>query len=87
MITDGKLTHVCRPSRTLLMGMAASLCMIGAAPAQTVAAEPTQSESASGKPNIVIIWGDDIGQSNISAYSHGLMGYQTPNIDAWRKKA
>jgi arylsulfatase len=33
------------------------------------------------KPNIVIFWGDDIGQSNISAYSHGLMGYKTPNID------
>jgi len=33
------------------------------------------------QPNIVIIWGDDIGQSNISAYSHGLMGYTTPNID------
>jgi len=33
------------------------------------------------RPNIVIIWGDDIGQSNISAYTHGLMGYQTPNID------
>src|SRR6187455_3391803 len=34
------------------------------------------------KPNIVIIWGDDIGQSNVSAYSRGLMGYQTPNIDS-----
>jgi arylsulfatase len=33
------------------------------------------------KPNIVVFWGDDIGQSNISAYSHGLMGYKTPNID------
>jgi arylsulfatase len=33
------------------------------------------------RPNIVIIWGDDIGQSNVSAYSMGLMGYQTPNID------
>src|SRR6187200_1007450 len=33
------------------------------------------------KPNIVIIWGDDIGQTNISAYSDGLMGYKTPNID------
>jgi arylsulfatase len=33
------------------------------------------------KPNIVIIWGDDVGQSNVSAYSHGLMGYKTPNID------
>ncbi len=37
--------------------------------------------SAQQKPNIVIIWGDDIGQSNISAYSRGVMGYQTPNID------
>ncbi|OIV42564.1 arylsulfatase [Flavobacterium johnsoniae] len=33
------------------------------------------------KPNILIIWGDDIGISNISAYSDGLMGYTTPNID------
>ena len=33
------------------------------------------------KPNILVIWGDDIGQSNVSAYTHGLVGYQTPNID------
>jgi arylsulfatase A-like enzyme len=33
------------------------------------------------KPNILVIWGDDIGQSNISAYTKGLMGYRTPNID------
>jgi len=33
------------------------------------------------KPNILVVWGDDIGQSNISAYTHGLMGYKTPNID------
>ena len=33
------------------------------------------------KPNIVVIWGDDIGIANLSCYSHGLMGYQTPNID------
>jgi len=33
------------------------------------------------KPNIVVIFGDDIGQSNISAYTMGLMGYRTPNID------
>jgi arylsulfatase A-like enzyme len=38
------------------------------------------------KPNIVIIWGDDIGQSNISAYTKGLMGYQTPNIDRMAKE-
>lgn len=34
-----------------------------------------------GKPNILVIWGDDIGISNLSCYSRGLMGYQTPNID------
>ncbi|MBA4064258.1 MAG: arylsulfatase [Isosphaera sp.] len=33
------------------------------------------------KPNICIIWGDDVGQSNISAYTMGLMGHRTPNID------
>ncbi len=33
------------------------------------------------KPNILIIWGDDIGQSNLSCYSNGVMGYRTPNID------
>jgi len=41
---------------------------------QAVAAEPA-------KPNILVIWGDDIGQSNISAYTKGLVGYRTPNID------
>src|SRR6266542_3746345 len=33
------------------------------------------------KPNILVIFGDDVGQSNISAYTKGLMGYRTPNID------
>lgn len=33
------------------------------------------------KPNILVIWGDDVGVHNISAYNHGVMGYQTPNID------
>jgi hypothetical protein len=33
------------------------------------------------KPNILVIWGDDIGQSNISAYTMGVVGYRTPNID------
>ena len=37
--------------------------------------------SASGKPNILIIWGDDIGQSNLSCFTKGVMGYRTPNID------
>ena len=38
------------------------------------------------KPNILVIWGDDIGQSNLSCYTRGLMGYQTPNIDRVAKE-
>ena len=40
----------------------------------------------SDKPNIVVIWGDDIGIANLSCYTHGLMGYQTPNIDRLAKE-
>jgi len=36
---------------------------------------------AQDQPNILVVWGDDIGQSNISAYTMGMMGYHTPNID------
>jgi len=36
---------------------------------------------AQDKPNVLVIWGDDIGRTNISAYSRGMMGYKTPNID------
>ena len=42
--------------------------------------------SAADKPNILVIWGDDVGQSNISAYTMGLMGYRTPNIDRIAKE-
>jgi len=42
--------------------------------------------AASKKPNILVIWGDDIGVHNISAYNHGIMGYKTPNIDRIAKE-
>ena len=52
------------------------------AQSQPTPPQPTPQPQASGdKPNIVVIFGDDIGQSNLSAYTFGLMGYQTPNID------
>ena len=38
------------------------------------------------KPNILIIWGDDIGYWNVSAYNQGMMGYKTPNIDSIAKE-
>ena len=41
----------------------------------------TSVQAQSDKPNILVVWGDDVGQSNISAYTHGLVGYKTPNID------
>jgi arylsulfatase A-like enzyme len=44
-----------------------------------LAAGPAEAQQR--KPNILVIFGDDIGQSNISAYSRGLMGFTTPNID------
>jgi arylsulfatase len=41
----------------------------------------TPGALAQDKPNILVVWGDDIGNTNISANTHGLMGYHTPNID------
>jgi len=42
---------------------------------------PVLGFSQAEKPNILVIWGDDVGRSNISAYTRGVMGYKTPNID------
>jgi arylsulfatase len=53
----------------------------------TITQDKSVSAKASAeKPNILVIWGDDIGQSNISAYTMGLVGYQTPNIDRVAKE-
>ena len=54
---------------TCLMTLLLALCL----------AAPTAF--AADKPNILVVWGDDIGQSNISVYTRGMMGYRTPNID------
>ncbi|HVK50937.1 MAG TPA: arylsulfatase [Pseudoxanthomonas sp.] len=43
--------------------------------------KPAAKASGGKQPNILVIWGDDIGISNLSCYTKGLMGYQTPNID------
>ena len=62
-------------ARTLVAAAAATLVLGGPLAAQD-----------SEKPNILVIWGDDIGVHNISAYNHGIMGYQTPNIDRLAKE-
>ena len=69
-MTKGKFGRLLSAA-ALLVGMAGGVTSVKAQTGATTGA----------KPNIVIIWGDDIGQSNVSAYSRGLMGYQTPNID------
>ena len=58
--------------RSSIIAFIASAALLGAM--MPAAAQAT-------KPNILVIWGDDIGMHNISAYSHGIMGYRTPNID------
>jgi arylsulfatase len=74
--------------RNMLLGtssIVAAVTLTSEALAQAQKAAPATSPApvapAGGKPNILVIWGDDIGISNISAYSNGLMGYETPNID------
>jgi len=59
------------PMPTLLRACAALMLLTTAAPAF----------ADDDKPNILVIWGDDIGYDNISAYNLGMMGYRTPNID------
>ncbi|HEY9269621.1 arylsulfatase [Achromobacter sp.] len=67
---------------------AAGLTALGSAQAQTQPPPANQGQAAASgkKPNILVIFGDDIGQANISAYAHGVVGYQTPNIDRIAKE-
>jgi arylsulfatase len=44
------------------------------------------AQAADKKPNILILWGDDIGYWNVSTYNQGMMGYKTPNIDRIAKE-
>ena len=54
--------------------------LVGAVAVLTLAATPLAAQEQD-QPNILVIWGDDIGWYNISAYNLGVMGYRTPNID------
>ena len=64
--------------------------LLAAAQAQVVPAQLAQAQEVvpqrKSKPNILVIFGDDVGVTNISAYSDGLMGYETPNIDRIAKE-
>src|SRR5512136_3001452 len=68
----------------LLRTLAVAACV-----AVVAGAQPSWAQNAPAgakKPNILVIFGDDIGQANISAYTRGLVGYRTPNIDRLAKE-
>jgi arylsulfatase A-like enzyme len=74
--------------RNLLLAgttLAAASAIPAASPFEIAAAQ-AQATATVDKPNILVIFGDDIGQTNLSAYSFGLMGYRTPNIDRLAKE-
>jgi arylsulfatase len=82
-------------SRRTHFAVAVAVALVAAASAATDAvaqakkpAAPAASKApaAGSRPNIVVIWGDDIGYWNISAYNQGMMGYKTPNIDRIAKE-
>jgi len=77
------------PSALLLrpLLLAAAVLLACSAPQAAAGSETDASIPAQGKkPNILVIWGDDIGLWNVSAYNQGMMGYKTPNIDSIAKQ-
>jgi hypothetical protein len=63
--------------RRLLAILVAAAAVWSAATIQTVQAQQPSGQ----RPNVLVIWGDDVGLANVSAYSFGVMGIKTPNID------
>ncbi len=83
--TDEKYaTDVSR--RNILLGgtaLAAASALAASATVKTAQAQqrPAASAPSGQRPNILVIWDDDVGLANVSAYSFGVMGIKTPNID------
>jgi hypothetical protein len=69
----------CLVTLQLVLGFAAPA--VQAAAPSTHSTGSAQAGSGQSKPNILVIWGDDIGYWNLSHINHGMMGYRTPNID------
>jgi arylsulfatase A-like enzyme len=81
---DGRLNR-----RSILLGgttIAAASALVTGAPIKAAQAQQQPRGPSGRRPNILVIFGDDIGQTNISAYSHGVMGYRTPQIDRLAKE-
>jgi arylsulfatase A-like enzyme len=72
--------------RARLLSKYAAAALLFAVAVAFPAAAQTAAKTAAKKPNVLVIWGDDIGYWNISAYNQGMMGYKTPNIDSIAKQ-
>jgi Sulfatase len=84
---DGDKTNT-KPSaldrRRILLGgtaLAATSALITGGRVEVAQAQAQQPTPSGQRPSILVIWGDDVGVANVSAYTFGLMGYKTPNID------
>ena len=77
--------HSTDPSERMLSRTTLPLLLVATTAVASHAGDADPAPQAS-KPNILVIWGDDVGIHNISAYNHGIMGYQTPNIDRLAKE-
>ena len=71
-----------KPILRILTLLSLAILLTTASPAQS----PAPAAASGKKPNILIIWGDDIGWFNPSCYNNGIMGYKTPNIDRVAKE-
>src|SRR5450432_3299616 len=74
----------CR-SGAKFMSIKTGFSLLASCVAAAVLVGPPATAQQAQKPNILVIMGDDIGMWNISAYSHGMMGFKTPNIDSLAK--
>ncbi|MFM7133653.1 MAG: arylsulfatase, partial [Planctomycetota bacterium] len=72
--------------RPILPAIAACAATLAGASVATAASSEGAQKAPAKKPNILVIWGDDVGQFNVGAYNMGMMGYKTPNIDRIAKE-
>ena len=88
--TPGNTQKYLTVDRRNVLLSSASVLALGATGLTTAMAQapkpPTTPQPGGRKPNILILWGDDIGYWNVSAYNQGMMGYKTPNIDRIAKE-
>ena len=76
---DGKPVRSSLSRRSLLLLGGTALAAAAFAP--PVVTRSARAQTGTKPPNILILWGDDVGYWNVSAYNQGMMGYKTPNID------